>query len=1083
MGNLANISRDLKALARLSPRPVRPEEAAAALGVEVGPIVDEGELLVASGHLEFRDGGFAPGPQADDSEASAVRDGQLAASLAEAIAARGGSAADIGRLYAAAGRWQEARDSLAAAALAPGEDPRTAADLASLALDAQGRAPGLDRPSQGKLHLMRARHLRSTGRSQEAMEDLEVAVRWLEGLERVDALRFTTVVADDLQESQKAETYAALGEGEAWAAGVPAEAGSMLTLRGRVLSRIGFPRESDRVIEVGLEILNKHGNESQRFTGRLNRGWVQLDRGEARDAETSFDRLRGEALELEGPVSQADKEVYWARAAFALGHPKEALEAVGRAEAAAGSLGAPVLSFLAAIARAEGALYFERFEDALAAADRVLQFALSDLPVWENRARILRARALTGLGRLDEASAEAGAALAVTPEGVDGLRLRKEIEVVRLLALPKDAPWPKKAVEDLTDELLQARWNLSAVELMIERSKREKDPELALAAAGLAIDLGLPTVAIRAADAASLWSDPGGQAVGFAAQGVTHHLPQDWEADWTSLPHVAAALRVDVTDDQTASETLTAQWAQVVSEAGLAGYEVLSPAQRRAQGLVRRRQVTSWARRITTAAAVVALAGAVSFGVVTLFAPESTTPEAVSTTEGTTTTTTLALEDRRLAAPANRFLGGWIYGVDNGRSSVAPATRGVGTAEGAYWTFPTADQIVASPVTFGQWTFIASSDNTLYALDMTDGSELWNFSAGDALRATPAVAGVTEGGVGGQGGARTIIAFGDASGTVYFRDALVAGTGPFWEVPTSGSIVGAPVMVDSRVIVASSQPNSAEIISMLPLSREIEWTFTGLDGEAMGPVRAAPAYHEGIVYVTTRGSQGRLYLIDAETGEGICDSAPLGNIDYSPVISGGVVYLATAEGQVYPRNLGDCDRGPANRGFVYQFTGGVSATPVIVGDLLLVPNGPSLVAIDLTNNDPEAFEWIFHSGALIQSAPIVAGDTVYFGNNAGTVFALALHPQDPAGEVFWRWQTSNAIVSSMAVLDGVVFVTGTDGVVYAIGGSLERSAVSGGATTTTTPGITTTLDPNATTTTREPVVTTLIPPTGVGGAQ
>jgi hypothetical protein len=27
------------------------------------------------------------------------------------------------------------------------------------------------------------------------------------------------------------------------------------------------------------------------------------------------------------------------------------------------------------------------------------------------------------------------------------------------------------------------------------------------------------------------------------------------------------------------------------------------------------------------------------------------------------------------------------------------------------------------------------------------------------------------------------------------------------------------------------------------------------------------------------------------------------------------------------------------------------------------------------------------------------------------------------------------------------------------------------------------LDPNATTTTREPVVTTLIPPTGVGGAQ
>jgi outer membrane protein assembly factor BamB len=196
-----------------------------------------------------------------------------------------------------------------------------------------------------------------------------------------------------------------------------------------------------------------------------------------------------------------------------------------------------------------------------------------------------------------------------------------------------------------------------------------------------------------------------------------------------------------------------------------------------------------------------------------------------------------------------------------------------------------------------------------------------------------------------------------------------------------------------------------------------------------------------------------------------------------------VVYIATAEGQIYPRNPGDCDRGPANRGFVYQFTGGVSATPVIVGDLLIVPNGPSLVAIDLNNNDPEAFEWIFHSGALIQSAPVVAGDTVYFGNNAGTVYAIALDPDDPAGEVYWTWQTDNAVVSSMAVLDGIVFVTGTDGVVYAIGGSAERSAVSGGATTTTMAGITTTTDPDATTTTREPVVTTIIPPTGVGGAQ
>ncbi|MDP2622988.1 MAG: hypothetical protein Q8Q29_04235, partial [Actinomycetota bacterium] len=332
---MSNIGRDLRALARLAPRPVRPEEAAAALGVDVSAVVDEGETFVGEGVLEFRDGGFVLAPGQDEGEVSAVRDSQLAAALAETIAALGADPGDIGRLYATAGRWGDARDPLALAALRSELDPETAAELAGLAVQAQEHSPGLDKTTQGRLRLIRARHLRASGRSNEAMTELEIAVRWLEGVERVDALGFITVVADDLQAPQWAETLAALGEMEAWAADEPSKAGSMLTLRGRMLSRIGFPREADRVIEVGLELLERHGHEVQRFYGRLNRAWVQLDRGEVRSAEAGFSRLRAEAKEIEGPVSQADKAVYWARAAFAAGRPADALEAVAGAEAAA----------------------------------------------------------------------------------------------------------------------------------------------------------------------------------------------------------------------------------------------------------------------------------------------------------------------------------------------------------------------------------------------------------------------------------------------------------------------------------------------------------------------------------------------------------------------------------------------------------------------------------------------------------------------------------------------------------------------------------------------------------------------------
>ncbi len=1069
---MADVRRDLIALARLAPRPVRPDEAAAALGVEVGQVVDVGDALVTEGVLEFREGGFAAGAGAASAEVSAVRDAQLAGALAEALKSRGGSEGDVGRLFVAASRWGEARDALAGAALADGVDQPTSAELAGLALEAQDRAPGLDRRTQGRLRLIRSRYLHSTGSTEAAMAEAEAAVRGLEGLERVEALRLSTIVADDLQTSQRAETYAALGEAEAWAANAPAEAGSMLTLRGRTLSRIGLPREADRVFEVGLALLDRSGGENQKFTGRLNKAYMQLDQGEARSAEAGFDRLREEALALEGPVSQAHKEAYWARAGFAVGRPAHAIEAAERAEAAAESLNAPVLGFLAAIARAEGALYFERFEEALAAADTVLEFALSSLPVWENRARILRARALTGLGRLDEATEEAGRALEQTPPGIDGLRLRKEIEVVRLLALPAGSPWPQKDVEDLTDELLQSRWNLPALELMIERSKREKDPELALSAAGLAIELGLPTVAIRAGDAAKIWGDPGGQAVAFAADGVASHLPDSW-ADWKTLPHVAAALGVEVVDDQAATEELTAKWAQVVSDSGLAGYEVLSPAQRRAQGLVRRRAVTSVLRRVLAVAAIIVVAGGVSLGVA-LAVGGNTPPTTLAgpTTTATTTTTTLALENRVLATPAASFTGQTELGVNVARTGyMGPSVEGPPTAGGYFWRISTADQNIAAPIMFGQWVFVASTDNKIYAIDTRDGSELWSYQAGDAMRASPTIGQISEAGVAGQGGNRTIIAFGDDGGTLYFRDYLARSSGPFWSMSTDGTIVGAPLLLDPVVVFVSSRPDSAQVIAVAPIAREVRWTFTGMGEEPMGPVRAAPAYSNGIIYVTTTGDFGRLYLIDAETGEGICESQPLGDLAYHPVIVDGVVYLAGSTGQVYALKEGSCSSIPDNRTLVYQFGNGVTGSPVVIGDLMIVPTLNQITAIDANSSDPNAYEWIFRTPAMIQSGVVVAGEAVYFGDNNGTVYAVKLHPDSQDGELLWTWQTGNSIQATPVVLNGVVIVAGTDTTVTAIGPGAPGEEATTTTTTSTTIGggggtpTTTTLAPGETTTT------------------
>jgi outer membrane protein assembly factor BamB/tetratricopeptide (TPR) repeat protein len=1022
----------LAILVRLAPGPLRSEDAASALGLDVGAIEEAGQVLLDSGVLEFSNGGFVSGPNVDEAEISPIRRTRLAVALAEALEARQAFPADIGTLYATAARWEKAREPLASAALAPGADPERAARLAGLALEADDHVPGLDRPTRGRLRLTRARHLRASGRSHEAMEELEQAAHLLTGVERVDALGFATVVADDLQSPQWAETLAALAESEAWTAGEPAKAGSILTLRGRMLGRIGFPREADRVLEVGGELLERHGHEVQRFYARLNRVWVQLDRGEARSAETGFSRLRDEAVEIEGPISQADKHVYWARAAFATGHPVEALTAVALAEAVAIEHDAPVLAFLAAIARAEGALYFERYDEALEAAHRVLDFALRDLPAWENRARILRGRALIGLGDTAGAVTEADAALATTPHGVDGLRLRKEIQVLRLLALPLDVAWPKSEAEDLTDELLQTQWHLPALALMIERSVRENDRELALHAAALASDLGIPTLAIRAGDLADIWSQPAGQVIAFAAQGVVPHLPPSWLDEWTGLAHVSAALAVEVTGDDLAAETLTAAWARVVEDAGLAGYEVLSPAQRRIRGLVRRRRAASWRRRLLTVAGVVVVAAAVSVAMFLMF---RTPPPDSTPTTAPAAAAVIPLEERELPRPDERISGQFMYQGDAGHSGYLPNVEGVTEAEGYYWRYPAAGRILGSPVTKGVHGYVATTD-AVVAIDLTDTSVFWRFPAGAELRSTPAVAEIVQAGRGGQAPGQTVVAFGDAGGTIYFRDAGQAGGGLVHQVSTEGSIVGSPLVMGPQIVAVSSGSEGATLLAISPHEKRVDWVYGDEPNELLGEVRAAPSYADGIVYVATTGPQGRLHMIRADDGIHICETASLGSIDFHPVVTGGIVYVATSDGTVHARAAGDCNIRPLpDRNIIYTIGPRISGAPAVAGDLMVIPGGSQLITIDLTDLDQTALVWAFPSGADILSAPLIAGETVYVGNDAGVLYALALHANDPNGEELWHWDAGSAIRSPVAVLDGVVIVATVEGTVTAIGGS------------------------------------------------
>ncbi|MDH3517667.1 MAG: hypothetical protein OEM66_01930, partial [Acidimicrobiia bacterium] len=313
---------DIVGLVEVAGRPVSIADISTTLELDSSVVVETVEDLTRQGVLSDSPAGVTRGKSAF--EVSSARVALLSGKWADALKTTDAPPLAIGEALQAAGRGPEATEHLVAAARAGGPE---SARAASLALEA-GTISG---EMEGELRLIRARHYRGLGRSLEAAADLEVAVRRLTGPAQVDAIGFAAAVADDRQHPAESATFAALGAGVASTIGENTKEGSLLTLLGRSLNRIGFPDEADASHAKGQSLLEEHGSPIQRFLGRMNEGWIHLDRGEMRQAEAIFSALRDRAMDVEGEVSLADKEAYWARALFGIGHISEGFAAQGRA--------------------------------------------------------------------------------------------------------------------------------------------------------------------------------------------------------------------------------------------------------------------------------------------------------------------------------------------------------------------------------------------------------------------------------------------------------------------------------------------------------------------------------------------------------------------------------------------------------------------------------------------------------------------------------------------------------------------------------------------------------------------------------
>ncbi len=1039
--------RDLILATRLVSDPIPVSVVAGFLGVAELEALELAEGLVEKGLLAEARSGFKATSSALAAEAGEARLGHVAGRLAVAFEDAGGDKSVVGNLLMAAGDQPAAYPLLRDAAREA--QARSAAGeahyLAESALEAAADATVGTESEIGELHLICGRHLRAAGRSEAAADHLEEAVALLDGTARIDALGFAAAVADDRQHPQESERRLAVAEWEAARQGEQAKLGSLGTFRARALNRIGFAAEADAVLDKSMTLLEQHGTAIQRFYAETNRAWIDFDRGLVSKAEAGFTHLR-DLTDDHDLAGLADKEAWRARSLFAAGHPSEAVEAVERARdlAARAYVEAPV--FLADLALAEGNLLYGRYEEALGAADRVWDLVVRQLSAWENVARLNRALALLRLGRVDEAELETAAALEVTPPGADGWRWRSRCRAVQIeVTAAAGKAFPQRQAEELADLFLQSELYGWAAELMCVIAEQTRGDEVAREAMALAIQIGNPMLAVRAAKAGNLWRDPAAAPMIRAAKAVESRLPDGWADTWKAVPGVTEALEAPEPEEGDTGAEAAEILEEALERAGLASPDaILSPAQRRSRGLVRHRRRRRGPLAVAAAAlGVIVLAVGTSLAVAQFSQPDPTpTTVAQVETPDTTAPPPLALEETQVDVPVERLFGTALDRGDTGRSGYFDVA-GPRSVDGYYWVFEAADAITATPLAYGNNLLVGSADGTFQAVNLTDGGGEWSLPTEDQIDASGAfstvqastggddAAPVGEGAAADGGGTAVIV--GD-DGVVRARDALVVNETQIWGTSLGAGIKSSPIVHNGVVYVATVDG----VVHALDLTGGEElWRYPAEGEESLDRITADLTLADGILYVGDRS--GRLLLLDTATdGALVCEATLDAPIVVNPVVVDGLAYISYGR-VIRIVDAGTCPDPVLTTGSVQFLSESVvDVAPAVVGDLMYIPNAQFLNAVDRgaveqgVSSPEEAHHWSegkVRAEGKIASPPVVTNDAVYFGTEAGWVYAV----DSDTGDLLWEWQTGNYVRASPVVIEGAVYVASGDGNVYALG--------------------------------------------------
>ena len=374
------------------------------------------------------------------------------------------------------------------------------------------------------------------------------------------------------------------------------------------------------------------------------------------------------------------------------------------------------------------------------------------------------------------------------------------------------------------------------------------------------------------------------------------------------------------------------------------------------------------------------------------------------------------------AAPVSAARGGIAMfrgTADHVGTYAAPPGHELG---GVRWTFATNGAVRSSPAILGGVVYIGSSDGYLYALDERTGRMRWRFAAGSAVTSSPAVAG-------GLVYAHTydgrVFALRAADGRPVWTRSFGPPARLAWGHESADDYASSPAIAGTRLYVGGIDGN---LYALDARSGAVIWRLrTG------GRIWSSPAVADGAVYVGSL--DGKLYKANAADGvlrwafatDGAAlDSGAFGydrrTIQSSPSVGDGIAYVGSRNGTLYAV---DAERGTLR----WRFDNSVfwsNTSPARANGLVYAGNSDGLFVQGVdARSGKEA--WKYTTALQVFASPSVAGDAVYTGDWAGSMYAV----DAKSGALLWKYRSDGRRIMSSAAIDGAHLVFGgDDGLVY-----------------------------------------------------